>query len=107
MRRYRGKTTVTQTRASGENRVSTKLGVIHGGAVAAGRGGDVRAAAGSVVAGPGGQHELALGGGPVEPPSSGTADSRRFHRGGCACQGLRRTASGPPAPSRWRCSGTS
>src|SRR6267378_3606854 len=29
MRRYRGKTTVTQTRASGENRVSTKLGVIH------------------------------------------------------------------------------
>ena len=22
----------------------------------------------------------------VEPPSSGTADSRRFHRGGCACQ---------------------
>ena len=37
----------------------------HGGAVAAGRGGDVRAAAGSLVAGPGGQHELALGGGVV------------------------------------------
>ena len=34
----------------------------HGGAVAAGGGGDVRAAAGPVVAGPGGQHELALGG---------------------------------------------
>ena len=37
----------------------------HGGAVAAGRGGDVRAAAGPVVAGPGGQHELALGGAAV------------------------------------------
>ena len=35
----------------------------HGGAVAAGLGGDVRAAAGPCLAGPGGQHELALGGG--------------------------------------------
>ena len=35
------------------------------GAVAAGRGGDLRAAAGALVAGPGGQHELALGGAAV------------------------------------------
>ena len=37
----------------------------HGGAVAAGRGGDLRAAAGPGLAGPGGQHELALGGAAV------------------------------------------
>ena len=41
-----------------------------GGAVAAGRGGDLRAAAGPGMAGPGGQHELALGGGRGEPESS-------------------------------------
>jgi Homeodomain-like domain len=44
-------------------------------AVAAGRGGDLRAAAGPCLAGQGGQHQLALGGGPVGPPSSVTADS--------------------------------
>ena len=37
----------------------------HGGAVAAGRRGDLRAAAGPGLAGPGGQHELALGGAAV------------------------------------------
>jgi hypothetical protein len=72
----------------------------HGGAVAAGRGCDVRAAAGPGLAAAGSQHELALGGDQVRPQSSVTAVSPPFSPSRLIMSGAERTASGRTAPSR-------